>query len=67
MNALALMLRPLDHGWAVTLTDGRELARFIGPCARRRALRFLADRVRGSNRTMGRYTPRRASGRQTVA
>jgi hypothetical protein len=47
MNALALMLKPLDHGWAVTLTDGHELARFIGPCAKRRALRFLAGRDRG--------------------
>jgi hypothetical protein len=30
MNALALMIRPTHHGWAVYLTDGRELARFRG-------------------------------------
>jgi uncharacterized membrane protein YbhN (UPF0104 family) len=42
MNTLAVMLEPVEHGWAVTLTDGRELARFIGPGARRRALRYLA-------------------------
>lgn len=42
MKALALTLRPIAHGWAVTLTDGRELARFVGLGARRRALRYLS-------------------------
>ena len=42
MNALAVMLQRIDRGWAVTLTDGRELARFTGLGARRRALRYLA-------------------------
>ena len=42
MNAVALNLKPIDHGWAVTLTDGRELARFIGLGAKRRAIRYLA-------------------------
>lgn len=42
MNALTLMLRPIAHGWAVTFTDGRELARFTGPFAKYRALRFVA-------------------------
>lgn len=28
-------------GWAVCLTDGRELARFRGPGARVRALRYV--------------------------
>ncbi len=42
MNALAVMLRRIDRGWAVTLTDGRELARFTGLGAKRRALRYLA-------------------------
>jgi hypothetical protein len=42
MNALALTIRPIPHGWAVYLTDGRELARFNGPAAKRRALRYLA-------------------------
>jgi hypothetical protein len=41
MNALALMIRPTLYGWAVYLTNGRELARFNGPCAKRRALRYL--------------------------
>jgi hypothetical protein len=42
MHALALMLKRVDNGWAVVLTDGRELARFRGLCAKRRALRYLA-------------------------
>jgi hypothetical protein len=41
MNALALLLKPICHGWAVVLTDGRELARFTGLGAKRRALRYL--------------------------
>jgi hypothetical protein len=41
MNALAVMLKPINHGWAVTLTNGRELVRFTGLGARRRALRYL--------------------------
>jgi hypothetical protein len=50
MKALAVILKPLDHGWAVTLTDGRELVRFKGFCAKRRALRYIAGqgRVRGA-------------------
>jgi hypothetical protein len=44
MSALAVMLTPIRHGWAVTLTDGRELARFTGLGARRRAMRYLAIR-----------------------
>ncbi|MEA2213275.1 MAG: hypothetical protein QOF83_3223 [Solirubrobacteraceae bacterium] len=42
MNTLALILTPTHPGWAVSLTDGRELARFRGPGAKRRALRYLA-------------------------
>jgi len=42
MNALAVVLKPVDHGWAVALTDGREIVRFTGPAAKRRALRHLA-------------------------
>jgi hypothetical protein len=41
LNSLALTLNPTPFGWAVRLTDGRELARFIGPGARRRAERYL--------------------------
>jgi hypothetical protein len=42
MTALALTLKPVDHGWAVALSDGRELVRFIGLGAKRRAIRYLA-------------------------
>jgi hypothetical protein len=31
----------IPHGWAVALTDGRQIARFAGPGAKRRALRYL--------------------------
>jgi hypothetical protein len=43
MNALALMLKPINHGWAVTRTDGRELIRFTGLGAQWRAQRYLAS------------------------
>jgi len=43
MNALRLILKPNADGWAVGLTDGRELARFRGPGSRWRALRYLAS------------------------
>jgi hypothetical protein len=42
MKAVGILLRPIRHGWAVTLTNGRELARFTGPGSKRRALRYLA-------------------------
>jgi hypothetical protein len=42
MNALAVVLRPINHGWMIALTDGREIARFTGPGAKRRALRYVA-------------------------
>ena len=42
MHALAIVLKPLPFGWALYLTDGRELARFRGPLARSRALRYLS-------------------------
>ena len=44
MNAVAVTLKPLDHGWAVALTNGRELARFTGLGARWRAIRYVAGR-----------------------
>jgi hypothetical protein len=37
MHAVTSMLKPIDRGWAVALTNGRELARFTGLCAKRRA------------------------------
>ena len=42
MKTVAVMLERINHGLAVTLTDGRELARFTGPGAKRRALSYLA-------------------------
>ena len=42
MTAVALMLKPIHHGWAVALTNGRELMRFTGLCAKRRAIRYIA-------------------------
>ena len=41
MNPLAVMLKPIEHGWAVTLSNGRELVRFKGLGAKRRALLYL--------------------------
>ena len=54
MNALAVLLKPLDHGWAVALTDGRELARFTGLGARRRAVRYIVSQTRVRGRGHGR-------------
>jgi hypothetical protein len=42
MKALFLMIKPIRYGWAVRLSDGRDLARFYGPGARWRATRYLA-------------------------
>jgi hypothetical protein len=49
MDALRLILKPNVHGWAVGLTDGRELARFRGPGSKWRALRYLPAPRRPSN------------------
>jgi hypothetical protein len=49
MKALSIMLKPIHRGWAVQLTDGRELARFLGPGSRWRALRYAA-RATGQRR-----------------
>ena len=40
-SALAIILKPILWGWAVCLTDGRELARFHGLGAHGRALRYV--------------------------
>jgi hypothetical protein len=37
-----ISLAPVEDGWAVMLTDGRELARFTGPDAKRKALPYVA-------------------------
>ncbi len=49
MYALTLMLKRIHHGWAVALTDGRELVRFQGICAKRRALHYLAAATGSGN------------------
>lgn len=43
MQAVTVMIRPIRHGWAITLVNGRELARFNGLGAKRRGLRYLAS------------------------
>jgi hypothetical protein len=43
-SAYSISLKPILGGWAVCLSDGRELARFRGPGARCRALRYLDRR-----------------------
>jgi 2-haloacid dehalogenase len=47
-SPVAIELRPIFGGWVVCLTDGRELARFRGPAARFRALRYLHERLHPS-------------------
>lgn len=49
MNPVALTLKPVLYGWAVCLTDGRELARFRGLGARYRALRYLYSALNGGS------------------
>jgi hypothetical protein len=39
-STLAIILKPILWGWAVCLTDGRELARFRGPGAALRAQNY---------------------------
>ena len=56
MNALALNLRRLRWGWAVGLTDGRELARFAGPGAKGRAERYATGLSGEQPSTGGRLT-----------
>ena len=41
MSGLAVMLKPIESGWAVVLTDGRELARFTGLGAKARATCYM--------------------------
>lgn len=41
MSGLAVMLKQIESGWAVTLTDGRELARFTGLGAKARAMCYM--------------------------
>jgi hypothetical protein len=42
-GANTISIAPVKDGWVVMLTDGRELARFTGPAAKRDALRYVAN------------------------
>jgi hypothetical protein len=53
-STLAITLKPLFGGWAVCLTDGRELARFRGPGAHARAIRFVRSQVAAGRRSPAR-------------
>jgi hypothetical protein len=53
MIALALVMRPVDRGWAVYLTNGEELVRYRGLFARQLALRYMQRYTRSA------LTPRR--------
>jgi hypothetical protein len=46
-STYAIILKPVRGGWAVSLTDGRQLASFRGPLARCRALRYVAQVIGG--------------------
>lgn len=48
MTALALMLRPVDRGWAVYLTNGQELIRYRGFFSRQLALRYMQSYTRAT-------------------
>jgi hypothetical protein len=51
-NALTIILSPIRAGWALRMSDGRELARFRGPGARFRALRYLQTQLVTGRRTL---------------
>jgi hypothetical protein len=46
MTALALMIAPIRNGWAVYLSNGRELAQYHGIGAHYRALRRARQAAR---------------------
>jgi hypothetical protein len=52
-NTLTISLSPIRAGWALRLADGRELARFRGPGARFRALRYIQTQLRSGQRSLG--------------
>jgi hypothetical protein len=52
-SAYAIILTPIRGGWAVSLTDGRQLRSFYGPLARGRALRYLALLTGAGSRLRG--------------
>jgi len=58
MTALALVIRPTDHGWGVYLTNGQELVQYRGFFAKQLALRYLQRYTRPTPRP--RSSPRPA-------
>ncbi len=56
-SAVALMMRPTENGWAVYLTNGRELVRYRGIFSKPLALRYLQMCARTGS------TPRRPPGK----
>ena len=42
VNPTDLVARPVQNGWAVCLSNGTELARFLGAGAKQRAFRYRA-------------------------
>jgi hypothetical protein len=44
-NTVAIHLERIVGGWSVRLTDGRLIARFWGPGARDRALRYVHNQL----------------------
>ena len=46
-----MMITPIRYGWSVQLSDGRELARFLGPGARWRATRYLKRAAEALSKT----------------
>jgi hypothetical protein len=59
VSALALQLRPTEHGWAVYLSDGQELVRFRGLFSQQLASRYLRRYVAAL--AAGRAGPPRAT------
>ncbi len=53
MSALSVLIGPTDNGWGVYLSDGQELRRYRGLCAKRLAMRYL-QRYTGSVGSVGR-------------
>lgn len=56
MTALSLLIRPTENGWGVYLSNGQELTRYRGLCARQLAMRYLQRYTRSV------VTPRRPPG-----
>ena len=61
MNSQALILRRTRHGWAIDLTGAGELARFRGPGAHARAMRYLTQIKKTQNVLAPPQKPRRFS------